>query len=105
MTLFEANAKLREISIRKVLGASVTGLVALLTKKYFNLVGVSTLIALPIIYLTATEWLDTYLINNGISWTAFFVPFVTIIFLIAITSSFQTIKAAQTNPVDNLKHE
>lgn len=56
-------------------------------------------------YLTATEWLDTYLINNGISWTAFFVPFVTIIFLIAITSSFQTIKAAQTNPVDNLKHE
>ena len=105
MTLFEANARLKEISIRKVLGASVENLVALLTKKYFTLIGVASLISIPVIYFFAKEWLKTYPLHIDITWIVFLVPFIVVVLLIVITSSFQTIKAAQTNPVDNLKYE
>lgn len=105
MTLFEANTRLKEISIRKVLGASVTSLVTLLIRNYFKLVGVASLIAMPVIYFSGTEWLKTYPIHESIPWIAFLVPLLIIVLLIAITCGFQTVKAAQTNPVDNLKYE
>lgn len=105
MTLFEANARLKEISIRKLLGASVTNLLTLLSKNYFRLVAVSSLIALPVIYLAATAWLKDYPVRINVPWIIFLAPIVVIVLLVVITSAFQTIRAAQTNPVDHLKNE
>jgi putative ABC transport system permease protein len=105
MTLFEANARLKEISLRKVLGASVPSLVTLLTKSYFSLIGIANLISIPVIYFVATEWLKTYPTHPDVTWIVFVIPLMTIVILVLITSAFQTIKAAQTNPVDNLKYQ
>ena len=105
MTLFEANARLKEISIRKVLGASVASLVALLTKRYFRLIAVASLIAMRLSYFSATEWLETYPMHMSIPWIMFVAPLSVVILLIAIASGLQTVKAARTNPVNNLRCE
>ncbi|HEY0732735.1 MAG TPA: FtsX-like permease family protein, partial [Chitinophagaceae bacterium] len=105
MTLFEANTRLKEISIRKVLGASVSGVAILLTKSYFVIIGISTLISIPIIHFLVTEWLENYPIHIDDTWTIFILPLMVIALLILLTSVYQTIKTARTNPVDNLKYE
>jgi putative ABC transport system permease protein len=105
MTLFEANTRLKEISIRKVLGASIFSLLTLITKNYFTLVALAGLVATPLIYLSVTEWLETYPLHVNVSWIIFLVPLMIIIFLIALVSVFQSIKTAKTNPVDHLKCE
>jgi putative ABC transport system permease protein len=105
MTLFEANTRLKEISIRKVLGASIFSLLTLIMKNYFVLVTVAGLIATPLISLSAAEWLKTYPLHVNVSWIIFLVPLVIIILLITIVSVFQSVKTAKTNPVDHLKYE
>lgn len=105
MTMFEANVRLKEFSIRKVLGASVTSLATLLSKNYFKLIILASFIALPVIYFSATAWLKTYPVRVDISWIAFLSPLVIISLLVIFASGFQIIKAAKTNPVDHLKHE
>jgi putative ABC transport system permease protein len=105
MSLFEANARLKEISIRKVLGASIGNLLILLTKKYFVLISVAGLIAIPLIYLASSEWLKTYPVHVDVSCVTFLIPLMIITLVVIITSVFQTVKAAQSNPVDHLKYE
>ena len=105
MTLFEANARLKEISIRKVLGASGASLVALLSRDNIRLVILSALIAIPLIYVITKEWLSTYPVRIEISYLFFLIPLAVILLMVMLTSSFQTIKAANTNPVDHIKHE
>ncbi len=61
--------------------------------------------AVPLIYLAANEWLSTYPVRIGISLSFFLIPMVVVLSMVAITSSFQMIKAAHSNPVDNLTHE
>lgn len=105
ITLFEANARIKEISIRKVLGASVSSLVALLSRDHVRIVLLSTLVAVPLIYFLANEWLSTYPVRIEISSLFIIVPVGVILTMVIITSGFQTLKAASTNPVDHLKHE
>ncbi len=105
MTLFEASARQKEISIRKVLGASVASLIALLSGDNVRLVLFSTVIATPLIYFIAQEWLSGYPMRIDISPMFFLVPLAIILFVTAFTSLFQTIRAANTNPVDHLKNE
>jgi putative ABC transport system permease protein len=105
MTLFEANARIKEISIRKVLGASATSLIALLSRDNFRLVLIAAVISMPLIYYIANEWLSTYPIRIGVSPLFFLAPLGIILLVVAGTSSFQTLKAANTNPVDHLKNE
>ncbi len=105
MTLFEASARQKEISIRKVLGASVVSLIGLLSRDNARLVLLSTVIATPLIYFIAREWLSSYPMRIEISSMFFLIPLIIILLLVAATSSFQTIRAANTNPVDHLKNE
>lgn len=105
MSLFEANARIKEIGIRKVLGAEVINIIFLLTKGSLKTLVVSSFIAGPLIYILASEWLNTY--NEHIDLSVWFValPFLFMMFVVFIISLSQTLKAAIKNPVDSLKHE
>ena len=105
MTLFEASTRVKEISIRKVLGASAASLVVLLSRDNVRLILLAAAISTPLIYYISNEWLSTYPLRIDISMWFFLVPIGTILLIVGITSSFQTIRAAQTNPVDHLKNE
>jgi putative ABC transport system permease protein len=105
MTLFEMNTRLKEISIRKVLGASVVGLVVLLSRTNFRLIVISSALAAPLIYYLSKEWLSTY--PSRIEFTPWltFVPLFIVTIVVMLVSGIQTIKAAESNPVDHLKNE
>ncbi len=105
LTLFEANSRIKEISIRKVLGASVSQLVALLTRDNLVLVMVSTTLAVPGIYLLSKKWLSDYPVRIEFSWQFVVYPVITLFLLVMTTSVLQTLKAATTNPAEQLKHE
>jgi len=105
MTLFEANARIKELSIRKVLGASVSSLMALLSKGYFKLILLSAFVSVPVIYWSATKWLESYPVKIEVSVWYFIFPLTTVIVMAILASGVQTFKAANSNPVDNLKHE
>jgi putative ABC transport system permease protein len=105
MTLFQANARMKEISIRKVLGASVASLLALLTRSHMKLILLSSAISLPLIYFIGTEWLSNYPVRIEISPWFFIIPFAIIFVTVLLISCFQTWRAATTNPIDYIKHE
>lgn len=95
----------KEIGVRKVLGAQVTDIVGLLSKDFLVLILVANLIALPIVYFGAQEWLSgyAYAIEPGL-WL-FIIP-LALVFVVAIaTISVQTLKSARRNPVDSLRYE
>jgi putative ABC transport system permease protein len=105
LTLFEANSRLKEISIRKVLGATVANLVTLLSKEYFKLALMAALISVPVIYFSASEWLKNYPVRIGLNGWFFFWPLCALAFVVVVASGFQTYRAANSNPVDHLKNE
>lgn len=105
ISVFEVNTRLKEISIRKVLGASVASLTMLLSRSHFIIIIVSTFIAWPSFYFFAKRWLASYPMRIEISITFFLIPLMIVIMIVFLILFFQTIRAAQTNPVDNLKNE
>ena len=105
ITLFEVSARQREISIRKVLGASVASLIGLLSRDNARLIVLSAIIATPLIYFVAKKWLSSYPMRIDVSPMFFVTPLTILLLLVAFVSSFQTIKAASTNPIDHLKNE
>lgn len=105
MTLFEANARVKEISIRKVLGASAASLIALLSRDNIRLVVLAAIISTPVIYYITSEWLLTYPVRIAVSPVFFLLPLAIIFFVVMCTSLFQTIRAVNANPVDSLKNE
>lgn len=105
ITLFEVSTRQKEISIRKVLGASVPNLVGLLTRDNMRLILLSAVISVPLIYFIAQKWLSSYPMRIDVSPVFFVSPLAILLLLVASISSFQTIKAASTNPIDHLKNE
>lgn len=105
ITLFEVSARQREISIRKVLGASVASLIGLLSRDNARLILLSAIVATPLIYFVAQKWLSSYPIRIDVSPMFFLMPLAILLLLVAFVSSFQTITAASTNPIDHLKNE
>jgi len=102
---FAVSQRMKEISIRKVLGATVSNIVSLLVKQYFSLLIISTLIALPIASVAVSRWLSNYAFRIDLSIDLILLP-VLILATIALTVvSFETMKAALSNPVNNLKNE
>jgi len=105
MTVFEANMRMKEISIRKILGATIANMLVLLSVDYFNLIILSTVISIPLIHFFAHEWLINYPERIELTVWNYVLPSTSILILIALTSSIQNIQAANTNPLNNLKHE
>jgi putative ABC transport system permease protein len=105
VSLFEVNTRLREISIRKVLGASVESLVALLSKENLCIAVLSFLFVGPAIYYIGNQWLGNYPLRISLGYLFFLIPIVLLVVIILTTSSFQILKAANSNPVNHLKNE
>ena len=103
LAAYTAERRKKEVSIRKVLGASARNLVFLLSKNFIKLVFISFVIASPVAWLLMNKWLQDFAYRINISWWVFAVA-ASIIFSIAfVTVSFQSIKAALVNPVNNLR--
>jgi putative ABC transport system permease protein len=105
LATFVAEQRTKEIGIRKILGASVQGIITLLSKDFLKLVIIAFVIAVPLAWYFMAKWLEDFAYRINIGWWVFAIAG-TIAFLIAMaTISFQAIKAALTNPVKNLRTE
>lgn len=102
---FVAEQRIKEIGIRKVLGASVLNLWGMLSKDFLALVVVSQLIAFPIAYYFMNKWLQHYHYRTDISWWIFAITAGGAILITLITVSYQSVRAALANPVNSLKTE
>ncbi|MFI5136526.1 MAG: ABC transporter permease [Sphingobacteriales bacterium] len=105
LAAFSAEQRNKEIGIRKVLGASVSGLVGLLSKDFLILVGVSFVIATPIAWYGMSKWLQAFAYRIPLSWWMFALAGVLAVLIALLTVSSQAIKAALMNPVKSLKSE
>jgi putative ABC transport system permease protein len=105
LTIFTAEKRTREIGIRKVLGATVQGIVALLSKEFLKLVLVANLIAWPLAWLLMNKWLQNFAYRINFHWW-YFVLAGAVALLIALTTvGFHALKAALANPVKSLRSE
>ena len=103
--MFTAEQRLKEIGIRKVLGASVSTIVGLLSKDFLKLVLVAAIIAFPVAWYAMNEWLEDFAYRINIPVWVFIVAACIAAIVAFATISFQAIKAATTNPVKNLRTE
>jgi putative ABC transport system permease protein len=102
---YAAERRTKEIGIRKVLGASVTSIVRLLSKEFLILVALANLIAWPIAYFAMSRWLEGFAYRISISLDTFLLAALFALIVTLITVSSQAIKAALTNPVETLRYE
>ncbi|BAU54497.1 ABC transporter permease [Mucilaginibacter gotjawali] len=105
LATYTAQVKIKEIGIRKVLGASVSNITAMLSKDFLILVVISLIIATPVAWFAMYKWLQDYAYRITIQWWVFAIAGVTAITIAFITMSFQAIKAALANPVKSLRSE
>ena len=105
LAIFTAEQRVKEIGIRKVLGASVASLFALLSSEFLILVSIALLIASPLAWYGMHKWLQGYAYHTPIDWWIFVLAGAASIVITLITISFQTIKSALTNPVKSLRSE
>lgn len=105
LATFTAERRMKEIGIRKVLGASVTAIVSLLSKDFLMLILISIVVASPVGYYFMDKWLRGFEYKIDLKWWLFAIAGSTAIFIAMFTISYQSIKAALTNPVKSLKTE
>ena len=102
---YAAQQRVKEIGIRKVLGASVTNIVGLLTKDFVVLVGIAITIATPLAYWGVYKWLQDFAFRINIGWVLFAVSGSVAMLIALITVGIQALRAAVANPVDSLRSE
>jgi putative ABC transport system permease protein len=105
LALFAAGRRTKEIGIRKVLGASVTQLAALLSKDFVKLVLIAIVIASPVAWYFMNRWLQDFVYRIHISWQVFAWAGSGAIIIALIPVGFQAIRAAMANPVKSLRAE
>jgi putative ABC transport system permease protein len=105
LAAFSAEQRSKEIGIRKVLGANVTGIVQLLSKDFLKLVIIAIIIATPIAGWAMSKWLQQFAYRIDVSWWMFALAGIIAIIIALITVSLQAIKAAIANPVKSLRSE
>ncbi len=105
LAAYMAQNRLKEIGVRKVLGASVAGVTTLLSKDFLKLVMISFVIASPIAWISMHKWLQSYSYRITISIWVFVIAALLTIIISIVTVSFQAIKAALANPVKSLRSE
>jgi putative ABC transport system permease protein len=105
LAAFTAEQRTKEIGIRKVLGASIASIVALLSSDFLKLVGLAIVIACPIAWYGMSQWLTEFAYRIGLDWWVFVGAGVLIVVITLLTVSFQSVKAALMNPVESLRSE
>jgi putative ABC transport system permease protein len=103
LAAYMAESRSKEIGIRRVLGASVSNVVQLLTREFVLLVIIALVIAVPIGWWAMHNWLQSYNYRISIGWLTFVLAGITAILLAVITVSLQAIKAATANPVNSIR--
>lgn len=105
LATFTAERRTKEIGIRKVLGASVGTIVALLSKEFIRLVGIAFLIAAPVAWLVMNRWLRDFPYRISIGWWVFVLAALLAMAITVLTIGFRAMRAATANPVDSLRTE
>jgi putative ABC transport system permease protein len=105
LTAFAISQRVKEIGIRKVLGASVNSIVALLSIDFLKLVGIAAIIAFPVAYYAMNQWLRDFAYRIGIQWWIFLAAGLVAVVVAFFTIGLQAIKTATANPVKNLRTE
>jgi putative ABC transport system permease protein len=105
LAAFTANQRTKEIGIRKVLGASVPQIAALLSREFILLVLLSTVIAAPLAGWSVHQWLQDFAYRTTMPWWIYILAGFTAVIIALLTASFQAIRAARANPVNSLKAE
>lgn len=105
LSAFAAEQRTKEIGVRKVLGASVMSLTALLSKDFLTLVGIAIVIASPMAWYLMKNWMAEFKYQIGVEWWVFMVAAVLALLVACLAMSFQAIKAAMMNPVKSLRSE
>lgn len=102
---FSTTIRTKEISIRKILGASVGNLMMLLSKEYLLLLGIAGLLAIPAVIFGAQSWLENYAYRIGIGLDIFIIPIILLLVIAACTIGYRTYLSSTANPVDSLRNE
>jgi hypothetical protein len=102
---FTAEQKTKEIAVRKVLWASVSKIVGMLSKEFLVLVAIANVIAWPLAYVLMKNWIQSYSYHTHIGLWMFFSAGIIALLIALLTVSYQSIKAASKNPVESLKYE
>jgi len=102
---YMAENRAKEIGIRKVLGASVMSITRMLTREFVALVLVAIVIAIPVAFWASNKWLQDFTYRINIGWLTFALAGLSAIVIAVLTVSFQSVKAAMSNPVDSIKSE
>ncbi len=105
LSAFMAEQRTKEIGVRKVLGASVASIIALLSKDFTKLVLVATLLASPVAYYAMQKWLQSFAYRIEIGWLVFIAAGALAAVIALLTISYQALKAALGNPVEALRYE
>jgi len=105
LVIFTAEQRLKEIGIRKVLGAGTGSIFGLLSKEFMSLVGLSILLATPLAWWGLHEWLKGYAYHVSLDWITFLWPGLLVLLIALATISYQSIRAALVNPVKSLRSE
>jgi putative ABC transport system permease protein len=105
LTAYTAEQRTKEIGIRKVLGASASNIVALLSKDFLKLIVMANMIAWPLGWWAMNKWLEDFAYSVKINWWVFVLAGILAIAIAFITISFQAIKAALANPIKSLRNE
>lgn len=105
LSAFSITQRIKEIGIRKVLGASVGSIVGLLSKDFLKLVAIAAVIAFPVAWFAMKTWLQDFAYRTNISWWIFVVAGIIAAAIALFTICFQAIKAALSNPVKSLRTE
>jgi putative ABC transport system permease protein len=105
LAAYTAERRIKEIGIRKVLGATVASLASLLSIEFLKLILLSLLLAFPLAWLAMHKWLQNYAYRVDIHWWVFILAGIAAILISVLTISFQAIRAAIANPVKSLRSE
>ena len=105
LSSFATEQRKKEIGIRKALGASIGGIVSLLSGDFLKLVLLANIIACPVAYYAMNRWLQGFAFHTGISWWVFAITGLLVLLIALITVSFLAVKAAKANPVRSLRTE
>jgi len=102
---FIIKRRLKEISIRKVLGASAAGIFTVLSGELLWVILLANLAAWPIAWYALNQWLQNFAYRTSLSWWIFIIAGMSVMAIALLTMSWQTFRAARTNPVNSLRYE
>jgi putative ABC transport system permease protein len=105
LSAYTIEKRTKELAIRKACGATITGIVKMLSVEFLKLVFIANLIAWPLAYISVNNWLQDYAYHMTLKATPFFVSAVLAFLIALLTVGYHAIKAARANPVDALRYE